>query len=71
MFATARFDPAGLTHGVAALLSSILRKAECECAILQAGGNRWYSGPIRLATYAAGGINCWKESPCQNVYWTC
>jgi len=52
----ARFDPAGLTHEVAALLSSILREAECECAkrIPQSGGNRWYSEPIRLATYAAG-----------------
>jgi hypothetical protein len=59
-----------LTHEVAALLSSILRNAEYECAkrIPQAGGNRWYSEPIRLAIYAAGGINCWKESPCQNIY---
>ena len=66
----ARFDPAGFTHEAAALLASILRKSEYECAkrIPQAGGNRWYSEPIRLATYAAGGVNCWKESPCQNVY---
>jgi hypothetical protein len=66
----ARFDPAELTHEVAALLSSVLRKAEYECAkrIPQAGGNRWYSEPIRLATYAAGGINCWKESPCKYLF---
>lgn len=65
-----RFDPGRLTHEAAAVLSSILGDAEYECAkrIPQAGGNRWYSEPIRLATYAAGGVNCWKESPCQNIY---
>lgn len=61
----ARFEPAGFTEEAAAVLLSILQNSEYECAtrLPQAGGNRWYSEPVRLAKFASGGVNCWKESP--------
>lgn len=65
-----RFDPAGLTEEAADVLSSILQNSRYECAtrLPLSGGNRWYSEPIRLAKFITGGVNCWKESPCQNLY---
>jgi hypothetical protein len=67
-----RFDPAGFTQEAATILSSILRNAQYECAVRlpQEGGNRWYSEPVRLAKFAAGGVNCWKESPWPSLYAT-
>jgi methylase of polypeptide subunit release factors len=66
----ARFEPAGFTEEAAAVLLSILQNSEYECAtrLPQAGGNRWYSEPVRLAKFASGGVNCWKESPWQALY---
>lgn len=65
-----RFEPTGFTQEAAAVLLSILRDAQYECAIRlpQGGGNRWYSEPVRLAKFATGGVNCWKESPWPNLY---
>jgi hypothetical protein len=68
----ARFDPAALTEEVADALSAILRNSQYECAtrLPLSGGNRWYSEPIRFAKFITGGVNCWKESPWQNLYIT-
>lgn len=66
----ARFEPAAFTPEAAAVLASILHDSQYECAttLPQAGGNRWYSEPVRLAKFVTGGVNCWKESPCQGLY---
>ena len=60
-----RFEPTGFTEEAAAVLSSILQNSQYECAtrLPQAGGNRWYSEPIRLAKFVTGGVNCWKDRP--------
>jgi SAM-dependent methyltransferase len=65
-----RFEPAGFTQEAATVLLSILRNAQYECVtrLPQGGGNRWYSEPVRLAKFATGGVNCWKESPWPNLY---
>lgn len=65
-----RFEPAGFTSEAATVLASILRDSQYKCAtrLPQAGGNRWYSEPVRLAKFVTGGVNCWKESPWQSLY---
>jgi SAM-dependent methyltransferase len=67
-----RFEPKGFTEEAAAVLLSILQNSKYECAtrLPQAGGNRWYSEPVRLAKFVSGGVNCWKESPWQGLYTT-
>src|SRR5687768_12187550 len=67
-----RFEPEGFTEEAAAVLLSILQNSKYECAtrLPQAGGNRWYSEPVRLAKFVGGGVNCWKESPWQGLYTT-
>jgi SAM-dependent methyltransferase len=65
-----RFEPTRFTREAAAVLSSILHDSQYKSAtrLPQAGGNRWYSEPVRLAKFATGGVNCWKESPWQGLY---
>ncbi len=65
-----RFEPAGFTPEAATVLASILHDSRYKCAtrLPQAGGNRWYSEPVRLAKFVTGGVNCWKESPWQGLY---
>jgi len=65
-----RFEPAGFTPQAATVLASILHDSQYKCAtrLPQAGGNRWYSEPVRLAKFVTGGVNCWKESPWQSLY---
>lgn len=65
-----RFEPDRFNREAADVLSSILDHSQYHCAtrLPQSGGNRWYSEPVRLAKFATGGVNCWKESPWQGLY---
>lgn len=68
--ASARFDPSRFTDRAAEVLRAILHRSRYECAtrLPQGGGRRWYSEPVRLARFAANGVNCWKESPWPGLY---